>query len=85
MAKHNPFGDHSLQPRTRDNPFGEELIKHSPEEAAERMEQAARRVRALRSQLGSEGLTISATRDLIDEVSSAIEAAARAFRGLADN
>ena len=83
--KKNPFGDVPPRPPARENPFGEDVSTHSPAEAATRMEQAARRVRALRSQLGSEGLTISATRDLIDEVASAIEAAARAFRGLSDD
>ncbi len=52
----------------------------TPVEAAIRMEQAARKIRNLRSQLGAEGLTVPATRELIDEVASALEASARALR-----
>lgn len=54
----------------------------APGEAARRMEQAARKIRGLRSQLGSEGLTLHGTRELIDEVAAALEAGARALRGL---
>jgi len=77
----NPFGEQG-PPRPRPSPFGEEPAVQPPAEAAARIEQAARRIRGLRSQLGSEGLTISATRELIDELASALEAAARALRRL---
>lgn len=83
--KKNPFGDDQpVRPPAKENPFGDTISTQPPHEAAKRIEQAARRVRSLRSQLGSEGLTISATRELIDEVAGALEAASQAFRGLAE-
>jgi hypothetical protein len=78
----NPFDDAPRPGRTPPNPFGEELATVTPAEAADRMERAARKIRGLRSQLGSEGLTIHGMRELIDEVASALEAGARALRGL---
>lgn len=77
----NPFGD-DLSRSKRVNPFGAEAEEPSPAEAANRMEHAARRIRTLRSQVGSEGLTGPATRELIDEVAAALEAGAVALRGL---
>ena len=78
----NPFGDDLVPGTSRPNPFGEEPATIAPGEAAQRMEQAARTIRGLRSQLGSEGLTLHGTRELIDEVAAALEAGARALRGL---
>lgn len=80
MAK-NPFGD-ELQPKQKESPFGEEHGAGAVEEAANRAEHAARKIRALRMQLGAEGLTLSATRELIDEVTSSLDAVARALREL---
>ncbi len=80
MAR-NPFGDDFGTPK-RESPFGPGDSARSPEVAAERMDQAARKIRGLRSQIGAEGLTIPATRELIDEVASALEAGAAALRGL---
>ncbi len=77
----NPFGDELARPR-RVNPFGSDEKGRSAAEAAERMDQAARKIRALRSQIGAEGLAIPATRTLIDEVATALEAGADALRGL---
>lgn len=85
MSAFNPFGDDPVPPPRRVNPFGEEERTEAPDEAAQKIEQAARRIRGLRSQLGSEGLTLSATRELIDELSSALDAAARALRGIAED
>ncbi len=76
----NPFGDMSSPKRV--NPFGADDPGRSPEEAANRMEHAARKIRALRSQVGAEGLTIPATRELIDEMAAGLEAAANALRAL---
>ncbi|MBI4409330.1 MAG: hypothetical protein HY561_06450 [Gemmatimonadetes bacterium] len=76
-----PFGGERPMPR-RVSPFGEDVSEQDPAQAAERIDAAARKIRGLRAQLGSEGLTISATRDLIDELAGALEAAARALRGL---
>jgi len=81
----NPFGDEPDRPTQRVNPFGETSPTQTPAEAATRIEHAARRIRGLRSQLGSEGLTLSGTRELIDEVASALESAARALRGLEES
>ncbi len=78
----NPFGEEPDRGPRRVNPFGEAPPTQTPGEAATRIENAARRIRGLRAQLGSEGLTLSATRELIDEVAAALESAARALRGL---
>ena len=78
----NPFGDDVARPK-RANPFGMEGPGRSASEAAERMDQAARKVRTLRSQIGAEGLPIPAMRALIDEVAAALEAGADALRDLA--
>ena len=75
----NPFGDDTEGPR-KANPFGPDDSAMSPADAAIRIEQAARKIRGLRMQLGAEGLTLPATRELIDEVASALEASARALR-----
>jgi hypothetical protein len=80
MAK-NPFDDVPTGSR-RMNPFGDEEPEGSAEEAIGRIEHAARSVRRLKQQLGAEGLTLSATRELIDEVSKALDASARALRDL---
>lgn len=80
----NPFED-MAPPTAPKNPFGDEL--HQSEtagEAASRIEISARKIRSLRSQLGAEGLTYAATRELIDEVATALEAAARALRTIDD-
>jgi hypothetical protein len=83
MSK-NPFGDDPFQPQ-RVNPFGEEGGDGgSIDDAVNRIEHAARAVRRLKTQLGAEGLTLSATREMIDELSQALEASARALRALSD-
>jgi flagellin-like hook-associated protein FlgL len=66
----------------RVNPFGEEPETTNFEDSVGRIEHAARSVRRLKQQLGAEGLTLSATRELIDEVSKALDAAASALRDL---
>jgi flagellin-like hook-associated protein FlgL len=76
----NPFGDEPIGSPKRVNPFGEEQGEGGVEEAAARLEHAARKIRQLRTQLGAEGLTLSATRELIDELSGALDAAARGLR-----
>ncbi len=77
--RNNPFGDGATGPQ-KSNPFGETEGPVSVGEAAIRIEQAARKIRNLRSQLGAEGLTIPATRELIDEIAIALEASAKALR-----
>jgi hypothetical protein len=66
-GKKNPFGD--------DEPPGRQ-----PGDEAAAIEHAAARIRRLKSQVGAEGLTLSATRELLDHVSAALDAAARAIR-----
>ncbi len=80
MAR-NPFGDDTSGPR-RTNPFEEEGGPASLEEATTRIEAAARKIRTLRSQVGAEGLTLPATRELIDQVALALDSAAAALREL---
>lgn len=76
----NPFGDDAPLPQ-RVNPFDS---SDAPLDPAERIEHAARKIRMLKSRLGAEGLTLSATRELIDELSLALDATARAIREQAD-
>lgn len=83
MAK-NPFGDEPAGSPKRVNPFGEETGAAAVEEAANRVEHAARKIRGLRTQMGAEGLTLSATRELIDEITGSLDAVARALRDLND-
>ena len=75
----NPFGDDDEFELRRANPFGDEGGDLDP---LARIEHAARKIRRLRTQLGAEGLTLSATRELIDEVTGALEATARSLREL---
>jgi flagellin-like hook-associated protein FlgL len=78
----NPFGeDKSFGPQ-RSKPFADAQDTGTIQDSLGRIENAARTVRRLKSQLGAEGLTLSATRELIDEVSMALEATARALREL---
>jgi len=81
--KDNPFGE-PYQGKQRVNPFGDEADDGGVLGAATRMDQAGRKIRQLKSQLGAEGLTLQATRELIDEISAALDAGARALRELAN-
>ncbi len=81
MAK-NPFSDDSEAGRI--NPFGEEEAREPVLDAANRIEQAARKIRLLRSQVGAEGLSPSATRELLDQFGKALDAASRALRTIDD-
>jgi len=72
----NPFGDDAAPPR-RVNPFDDDADTGSD---VGRIEHAASKIRRLKTQLGAEGLTLSATRTLLDEVSAALDAAAHALR-----
>lgn len=77
----NPFGDDLSRPG-RKNPFPDAEDTDTFDDSLGRIEHAARTVRRLKSQLGAEGLTLSATREMIDELSRALEATARALRDL---
>ena len=82
MRRKNPFGDDADTSPSRVNPFGEEPPIGTVAEAAARLELAALRVRDLRRQMGAEGLTLSGTRSLIEELGLALDAAARGLRVL---
>jgi hypothetical protein len=80
----NPFEDNAPT-GPKQNPFGEDdRSAGTPEEAVARIEEAAKRIRLLRSRMGAEGLTLSATRELIDHLASALDATARVLRDTQD-
>ncbi len=69
-------------PPRKKNPFGDdEPAEDASGDEAATIEYAAARIRRLKSQVGAEGLTLSGTRELLDHISSALDAAARAIRG----
>lgn len=65
------FGDTSDPDRRSVSPFGDASAGVGPQS---RLRGAITRLRILRSQAGSDGLTPSATRSLVDEVVAALEA-----------
>ncbi len=77
MAK-NPFGDDDTQV-DRPKPFGD-LGEEGIAGSAARIEHAARKIRSLKRQIGSEGFTLAATRELVDEITASLDATARALR-----
>lgn len=83
MAR-NPFGDDDLSPSRPDSPFDEDGDRETatPAEAAAAIEHAAARIRRLKGQVGAEGMTLSATRELMDQLNAALRAMARGLRGL---
>ncbi|MGH7481640.1 MAG: hypothetical protein ACRELV_05750 [Longimicrobiales bacterium] len=76
--KPNPFGE-DVGPPERMNPFGED-DEGGELDPIRRVEHAASRIRRLGTQLGAEGLPPSAMRSLIEELSKALDATARALR-----
>ncbi len=83
MSRKNPFGDEPLE-KKKINPFGEEVAGDPLIDGADKLENAALKIRGLRRQLGAEGLPPQAERELMDEIQSALDAAARALRSLAE-
>ena len=81
MSRKNPFGDEPIE-KPKINPFGEDVAADPLTDGAEKLEQAALKIRGLRRQLGAEGLPPHAERELLDEIQSALDAAARALRSL---
>ncbi len=78
----NPFDDEEPAPGPI-HPFGEdEQPPLEPGEAAATIEYSAARIRRLKHQVGAEGLSLSATRELIDQLTRALDAAAGALRSL---
>ena len=81
MSKNNPFGDEPAN-KKKVNPFGEDVEGDPLRDGADKLESAAIKIRGLRRQLGAEGLPPQAERELLDEIGSALDAAARALRSL---
>lgn len=76
----NPFGDDApLPPRYR-NPFGDGPDDAPEDDPASRIEHMGARIRRLKALVGADGLPPSATRELLDHIAVALEAAARAIR-----
>lgn len=76
----NPFDDDATGSRPK-NPFGDEAPAPSAgSDPAGTIEHSAARIRRLKSLVGSEGLTLSATRELLDHISAALDAVARSIR-----
>ena len=68
-------------PSRKRNPFGDdEPAETIPGDQAATIEHAAARIRRLKGQVGAEGLTLSATRELLDHISTALDAVARTIR-----
>ena len=79
----NPFGDDAPLPSRPASPFGDEdRDTATPAEAAGAVEHAAARIRRLKGMVGAEGLTASASRELMDQLDDALRAIARGLRGL---
>jgi hypothetical protein len=76
----NPFGDEPPPQPRAPNPFGEDAEDGPDADPADTIEHASARIRRLRSLVGSEGLTLSGTRELLDQVTKALDAVARALR-----
>lgn len=78
----NPFDDDPAEPARPANPFGEEPAPAPGAEAdpVETIAYSAARIRRLKSLVGAEGLPLSATRELLDHVSAALDAVARSLR-----
>lgn len=78
----NPFGDDSPATGRPRNPFGDDADSDAEAggDPADVVEHASARIRRLRSLVGSEGLTLSGTRELLDQVTRALDAVARALR-----
>ncbi len=76
----NPFDGEELSAGPV-HPFGDdEPPPLDPGEAAATIEHSAARIRRLKQQVGAEGLSLSATRELIDQLTRALDAAAGALR-----
>ncbi len=61
------------------NPFSDEAGEASGLDPVRRLRSGAARIRGLKAQVGHDGLTPSATRTLIDELTAALEAVASAL------
>lgn len=77
----DPFGQPPAA-RKKPNPFGDDAsdVDRDTGDPAATIEHSAARIRRLKSLVGAEGLTLSATRELLDHISTALDAVARAIR-----
>lgn len=78
----NPFGDEPLPPAGPRNPFGDHPDSVPHGDPAATVEHLAARIRRLKAQVGADGLTPSATRELIDHLAGSLDAIARGLRKL---
>jgi hypothetical protein len=78
----NPFGDEPLPHAGARNPFADHPDAPPEGDPAATIEHLAARIRRLKAQVGADGLTPSATRELIDQLAGALEATARGLRKL---
>jgi hypothetical protein len=76
----NPFGDHPLPPTGPRNPFADPDAMPDGD-PADTVEHLSARIRRLKAQVGADGLTPSATRELIDQLCVALDTIARGLRG----
>jgi hypothetical protein len=76
----NPFGDDPLPPTGPRNPFADPDAMPDGD-PADTVEHLSARIRRLKAQVGADGLTPSATRELIDQLCAALDAIARGLRG----
>lgn len=78
----NPFGDDATWPPGSRNPFGDDPADAPDDDPASRIEDASARIRRLKALVGADGLPPSANRELLDHITTALDAAARAIRRL---
>lgn len=79
MNPTNPFDDGPGAGRV--NPFGDDDASETLDPLPT-IQEAARRVRMLRSRMGADGLTPSAARELVDHLAKALDATATALNRL---
>jgi hypothetical protein len=84
VSSRNPFGNDDSTFRSRENPFGDEPDPDTFDDALMRIEHAGRKIRSLRAQLGAEGLSIPAQREMMEQLGRALDATARVLRELAE-
>jgi hypothetical protein len=84
MVSRNPFADDEKPFRSRENPFGDEPDPDTVDDSLMRIEHAGRKIRSLRAQLGAEGLSIPAQREMMDQLGRALDSTARVLRELTE-
>jgi hypothetical protein len=79
MSPTNPFDEGAGPGRV--NPFGDERAGEELDPLPT-IQEAARRVRMLRARMGADGLTPSASRELVEHLAKALDATATAIARL---